>query len=236
MNLRPGHTKRFWWTAAALVVVAEAFVFVRSIPEKRRWAAEPVLTLDLPADFSGEETRYTFQEQPERLGGAVQQLAFAKGRCGVFAPVAVPPGRRRSLDFFWFEYDPGNPRFIHDVFGHLPEVCMSASGAVLKATHPPREIEIGGRRHRVLVLEFVSPVSSDAMWVFRFTWLPEGVPYDPYETAYMMRGEKFLIGLLGRPKPPARILLAGALGYDSLDEAWGEYERLLVGRLRIAPR
>ena len=72
------------------------------------------------------------------------------------------------------------------------------------------------------------------MWVFRLTWLPEGVPYDPYDTAYTMRGEKFLIGILGRPKPPARILLAGALGYDSLDEAWASYEKLLVGRLKLA--
>ena len=117
MNFKPGHTRRFWWAALAMLLTGELFVFLRTIPEKRRWAAEPVLTLDLPDTFRGEPGAYEFVEQPERLGGAVEQLAFAKGRCGVFSPIVGESDNRRTLDFFYFEYDPGNPRFIHDVFG-----------------------------------------------------------------------------------------------------------------------
>lgn len=221
----------WWWAAAAAVLLAEGFVFLRTLPEKKRWSTEPVLTLDLA---EGTETGgYRFHEQPERLGGAVEQLSFASGRCGVFSPVVTAGQTLRSLDFFYFEYDSGNSRFIHDVFGHAPEVCLRATGATLRKEHPSRTIEIEGRSLKVLVLEFVSPVSSGPLWVFRFTWLPEGSPYDPYEPAYTMREEKFLIGILGRPKPPARVLLAGAMGYENLDKAWESYERLLVARLEI---
>lgn len=221
----------WWWAAAGAVILAEGFVFLRTLPEKKRWAAEPVLALELTE--GAEAGGYRFQDQPERLDGAVEQLSFATGRCGVFSPTLKAGEAMRSLDFFYFEYDPGNSRFIHDVFGHAPEVCMRATGAVLRQAHPSRHIEIAGRSLEVLVLEFISPVSSGPLWVFRFTWLPEDVPYDPYEPAYTMRGEKFLIGILGSPKPPARVLLAGAMGYENLDAAWESYERLLVDRLKI---
>jgi hypothetical protein len=223
--------KSWWWWAAAAVILAEGFVFLRTLPEKKRWAAEPVLALDL--NEGAEAGDYRFHEQPERLEGAVEQLSFASGRCGVFSPKLKTGESMRSLDFFYFEYDPGNSRFIHDVFGHAPEVCLRATGAVLRQEHPSRHIEIAGRSLKVLILEFISPVSSGPMWVFRFTWLPEDVPYDPYEPAYTMRGEKFLSGILGSPKPPARVLLAGAMGYENLDAAWESYGRLLVDRLRV---
>ncbi len=233
MNRCRKRADRLWWLAAGAILAAEIIVYARSLPEKLRWFDEPVLALDLPEDYAGDGLGHSYRDEPERLGGSVQQLAYATGRCGVFLPETGTGPSSRRLDFFYFEYDPGNPRFLHDVFGHLPEACMSATGAVLKAEHEPREIIVAGRRHRVLVLEFVSPVSSEAMWVFRFTWLPEGTPFDPYEAAYTRRGEKFLAGLLGIPKPPARVLLAGALGYPSLDEAWADYETLLVSRLRL---
>lgn len=227
-------SRTFWWIAAAAILVAETFVYLRTIPEKRRWASAPVLALELPPDApTPTPGQDGFVAQPEKLGGSVQQLAYADARCGTFFPARAPGETSARLEFFYFEYDAGNPRFVHDVFGHLPEVCMNASGAVLKATHPSRQIEIDGRSHEVLVLEFVSPLSSQPMWVFRFTWLPEGVPYDPYDISYLKRDAKFLIGILGKPKPPARVLLAGAIGYDSIDEAWGEYERMLVSRLSL---
>ena len=110
---------------------------------------------------------------------------------------------------------------------------MAVTGATLQREHPSRFITVGGRSMKVLVLEFLSPVSSQPMWVFRFTWLPESVPYDPYDPIYVLRREKFLIGVLGSPKPPARVLLAGGIGYKTLDEAWASYERLLVSRLKV---
>jgi hypothetical protein len=232
MNFRPGHTKRFWWLAAGLIVVAELFVFLRTIPERLHWAGEPVLKLELPEPQNGDDP-YAFVEQSERLAGVEGQLSFAEGRCGVFVPKAHGENPKRALDFFYFEYDPGNSRFIHDVFGHAPEICMKATGAVLKQEHPPRYITIGGRSMKVLVLEFISPVSTLPMWVFRFTWLPEGLSYDPYNPVYLQRREKFFIGVLGDPKPPARVLLAGGIGYETLDEAWASYERLLVSRLKL---
>lgn len=203
--------------------------------EKRQWQGEPVLALQLPLaiDSQGDGQPYRYTEQPERLGGAVEQLSFANGRCGVFelpGTVEKPP---KHLDFFFLEYDPGNPRFIHDVFGHAPEACMRSTGAELKEQHPSRHISLGDRSMEVRVLEFRSPISSDPLWVFQFTWLPPDTPFDPYETAYTMREHKFAFALLGRPKPPARVLLAGALGYDSLEEAWSSYEELLVSRLRL---
>lgn len=232
MKFRPGHTKRFWWIAAGLIVAAELFVFLRTIPEKLHWAQEPVLKLELPEPENGNDP-YALVEQPERLEGVTAQLSFAVGRCGVFVPKAHGNAPKRAMDFFYFEYEPGNSRFIHDVFGHAPEACMKATGAVLKQEHPSRFITIGGRSMKVLVLEFISPVSVEPMWVFRFTWLPDGVDYEPYDPVYVQRREKFLIGVLGDPKPPARILLAGGIGYKTLDEAWASYERLLVSRLKL---
>ncbi len=215
-----------------MILAAEGFVFLRSLPDKKRWASEPVLTLDL-SETSGTGT-YQFLNQPERLQGAVDQLSFSEGTCGVFHTRDSVTVGQRSLDFFYLEYDPGNPRFIHDIFGHAPEVCMRSTGATFKSEHPSRAITINGRSIKVLVLEFVSPVSSGPFWIFRMTWLPEGVPYEPYESAAQLRREQKLIsGILGSPKPPARVLLAGALGYDSLDAAWSSYEQLLVSRLRM---
>ncbi len=225
---------RFWWIAAAVILVAEMFVFLRSLPEKKRWAAEPVLTLDLD-EANRESGGYRFVDQPDRLGGAVEQLTFSKGQCGVFLPAGQTGGGGPSLDFFYFEYEPGNSRFLHDVFGHAPEVCMRSTGAALKEEHPEREIVVEGRTMPVKVLEFVSPVSTSPLWFFRFTWLPESAPFKPYESTYTMREEKVKTGLFGNPKPPARVLLAGAMGYGSLDEAWSAYEKLLVSHLKITP-
>lgn len=225
---------RFWWIAAAVILVAEMFVFLRSLPEKKRWAAEPVLTLDLD-EANRESGGYRFVDQPDRLGGAVEQLTFSKGQCGVFLPAGQTGGGGPSLDFFYFEYEPGNSRFLHDVFGHAPEVCMRSTGAALKQEHPERTIVVEGRSMPVKVLEFVSPVSTSPLWFFRFTWLPENAPFKPYDTTYMMREAKVKTGLFGNPKPPARVLLAGAMGYESLDAAWSAYNRLLVDHLKITP-
>lgn len=231
-NIRKHSRRWIWWAAALALLFLEGFVFLRTIPEKRRWAREPVLTLDLSSEPDGGS--HTFLDQPERLDGVTSQLSFSSGKCGVFLPREKAAGRGGSLDFFYLEYDPGNPRFIHDVFGHAPEVCLRATGATLRQEHPSRSIEVAGRSLKVLVLEFSSPVLSTPLWVFRLTWLPEGTPYDPYKAAYTMRQEKFLSGVFGTPKPPARVLLAGASAYESLDDAWREYEVLLVRRLKLS--
>ena len=230
-NIRKKSRRWFWWAAAAALLLLEGFVFLRTIPEKRRWAKEPVLNLDLSAVAEGGS--HSFLEQPERLEGVNSQLSFTSGKCGVFMPREKSVDGSGSIDFFYLEYEPGNPRFIHDVFGHAPEVCLRATGATLKQEHPSRTITVGGRALKVLVLEFTSPILSTPLWVFRLTWLPEGTPYDPYKAAYTMRKEKLLSGIFGTPKPPARVLLAGASGYESLEDAWREYEALLVSRLAI---
>ncbi len=230
-NIRKKSRRWLWWTAAATLLLLEGFVYLRTIPERRRWANEPVLSLDLSADIA--EGNHRYLDQPERLEGVNSQLSFTFGKCGVFLPRETSSDGRGTLDFFYLEYEPGNPRFIHDVFGHAPEVCLRATGATLKQEHPSRTIEVAGRSLKVLVLEFNSPVLSTPLWVFRLTWLPEGTPYDPYKAAYTLRREKLLSGIFGTPKPPARVLLAGASGYQSLEDAWREYEALLVSRLEL---
>ena len=112
---------------------------------------------------------------------------------------------------------------------------MRSTGAALKQEHPERTIVVEGRSMPVKVLEFVSPVSTSPLWFFRFSWLPENAPFKPYDTSYMMREAKVKTGLFGNPKPPARVLLAGAMGYESLDAAWSAYNRLLVDHLKITP-
>ncbi|HQW28158.1 MAG: hypothetical protein KA152_08130 [Verrucomicrobiales bacterium] len=240
-NIRKTSRNWFWWAAAGALLLSEGFVFLRSLPEKSRWAETPVLTLDLPYDAARSDAtggqvsgNFHYLDQPERLQGAVEQLSFSSGRCGVFRPDETGDHSQRSLDFFFLEYAPGNPRFIHDVFGHAPEVCMRATGATLKKEHPSRHIEVAGRSLKVLVLEFVSPVSSSPLWVFRLTWLPEEAPFDPYDSANVLRERKLLSGIFGSPKPPARVLLAGAMGYENLEAAWESYGRLLVSRLKLA--
>jgi len=231
---------KLWWIALAGVLAVETFVFAWTRPDTKRWASVPLLALELePALFAGEATGgngiagqgYRYLDQPERLGGAVEQLSFARGVCGVFHP--LEENSRRALDFFYFEYEAGNPRFIHDVFGHAPEVCMRAIGATLQRQHPSRSIEADGSAAIVRVLEFRSPVAAGPLWVFHLTWLPEDAPFQASESASDLRREKLLSGLFGNPNPPARILLAGAVGYESLEEAWASFETQLVSRLRV---
>jgi hypothetical protein len=220
---------KLWWIALAGVLLVEAFVFAWTRPDTKRWTGVPLLALDLgPAEGGG----HRLVEQPERVAAVESQLSFAAGRCGVFLPLAEGE-TGRGLDFYYFEYEAGNPRFIYDVFGHAPEVCMRAIGASLHANHGQREVVVGGQPIAVRVLEFRSPVSAGPLWVMQMQWLPPEAPFQAGGSASSMRREKILSGLFGNPNPPARVLLAGASGYPTLEEAWADYERLLVSRLRV---
>lgn len=234
IDLIPRLKGRVWWIAALVVIFAELFVRFWMLPDTKRWAEVPLLTLVLaPEEERTPDGRYRHVDQPERLGGAVEQLSFSRGQCGAFYPLVEEIGSAKALDFFYFEYEPGNPRFIHDVFGHAPEVCMRAIGAVLQREHETREIVVSGKPVPVRVLEFASPVASGPLWVFQMIWLPPEAPFQPDDKASTLRREKLLSGLLGNPNPPARVLLAGSRGFESLDSAWEEYERLLVSRLVV---
>lgn len=221
--------------AAFLLLLGESFVFFYRLPEKSRWASSELLRLEGEWEKEGSRSGYRLIAQPDRLEAVESQLTFSFGYCGVFVPDTGVGGRSPSLDFFYFEYEPGNPRFIHDVFGHAPEVCMKATGARLVATHPSREIEVDGKRFGVRVLEFQSPVADETLWVFKLTWLPEAAPYQAADTMTTQRREKVLAALFRNPRPPARVLLAGARYYESLEAAWASFETLLVSRLRIVP-
>jgi len=180
---------------------------------------------------SEEFISYEFRERPEGLKGAVEQLAFSEGLCGVFVSAGSSRATNAALELFYFEYEPGNPRFIHDVFGHGPEVCMSASGAVLEKRHETKEIRVGGKAIPVRVLEFSSPLSDSPLWIFKLTWLPEDAPFQPSRSATSLRREKVLAGLFQGSNPPARIVLAGARDFATREKAWAAFEALVVTKL-----
>lgn len=224
---------RWIYLGIALLVLGETFVFLYLKPEKARWDSSELLMLDSSEEGLQPAGGYRLIEQGDRLEAVESQLSYSDGFCGVFVPETATGNSSRSLDFFYFEYEPGNPRFIHDVFGHAPEVCMKATGATLVGTHPSREIEVDGNAFVVRVLEFNSPVGDQTLWIFKLTWLPEDSPYQATDENSSRRREKVLAALFGDPRPPARILLAGARNYESLDHAWASFEALLVSRLTI---
>lgn len=231
-----------WLIAAGALILGELFVMSWRHLGTAMWADTAVLTLDPPPDGVGETSLpgspapvilSQFQSQPERLEGAIEQLSFSEGICGVFTPPGDLSNRSKSLDFFFLEYDAGNPRIVTDVFTHAPEVCMQATGAVLKQEHPRRQIVVSGEEIAVRVLEFEAPGTSLPLWVFRLTWLPHNSPYRQFESSSSLRREKILSGLRLDSQPPARVLLAGARNYEELEGAWTAFEELLVKRLSL---
>ncbi len=231
-----------WLIAAGALILGELFVMSWRHFGTALWADTSVLTLDPPPDGVGETTLAgspapvglsQFQSQPERLEGAIEMLSFSEGICGVFTPPGDLSNRSKSLDFFFLEYEAGNPRIVTDVFTHAPEVCMRATGAVLQQEHPRRQIVVSGEEIAVRVLEFEAPGTSLPLWVFRLTWLPQNSPYRLFETSATLRREKILSGLRLDSQPPARVLLAGARNYEELEEAWTAFEELLVKRLSL---
>lgn len=71
-------------------------------------------------------------------------------------------------------------------YGHTPLVCMTASGARLKAEKPPMPIEIGGIPWKVNHYEFVSQLphgKAHTMEVFFLVWEPRqmGIPTELME-------------------------------------------------------
>jgi hypothetical protein len=245
-NLKPETMPRLiWLIAAGGLILGELFVMSWRHLGTALWADTSVLTLAPPREGIGEGTGGSlsdspaapapvqYQSQPERLQGAIEQLSFSAGICGVFIPPDDPSNRSKSLDFFFLEYEAGNPRIVTDVFTHAPEVCMQASGALLKEEHPRRKIVVSGEEIPVRVLEFESPGTRLPLWVFRLTWLPQNSPYRQFESSSSLRREKFLSGLRLDSQPPARVLLAGARNYEKLEEAWLAFENLLVTRLSL---
>ncbi len=245
-----GSPLRYWWLAAAAILLIEGGVHLWLKPEQSQWDSVAVLELNIPdlaiisesgsvnlpdggGSSHGVETQFRFHNQPERLESANQQLSFAGGTCGVFLPNDNPTLSTPALELFYFEYDAGNPRFIHDVFGHAPEVCMKAIGAELRANHPSRIISVGDSSIPVRVIEFETPSLPSPLWVFKLTWVPEEAPYQPDDSASSLRREKILAGVLGNPRPPARVILVGARNFDSVDAAWRAYQAIVVDHLSL---
>jgi hypothetical protein len=227
-----------WLIAAVLLISTELFVIAWDRASVGFWEGEALLELASPEiPVSGlpleSASEFDYLDLPERLEGAIEQLSFSDGICGVFTPRGDTGNRGKSLDFFFLEYEAGNPRIITDVFAHAPEVCMRATGAILKVEHPRRNIVVSGEEIEVRVLEFESPGTAIPLWVFRLTWLPQSSPYRQFESSSSLRKEKILSGLRLDAQPPARVLLAGARNYEGLEEAWTSFEALLVRRLSL---
>lgn len=240
-------TPTLGWLLVAAILFSELFAQWWFSPEQQSWAHTPRLTLHLPdpasnsdpavgksnSDSPAPSETFSFHPQPERLSGAVTQLSYSDAACGIFFEPETLASTSPALDLFYFEYETGNSRFIHDVFGHAPEVCMSSTGAKLRKTHPTRDIEVDGQSIPVRVLEFESPLLPQPLWVFRITWLPEDAPFQAADSASSLRREKVLAAFYRNPRPPARVVLAGALNFDGLDSAWSAFESLVVSRLAI---
>ncbi|MEM9016643.1 MAG: hypothetical protein AAGC68_06490 [Verrucomicrobiota bacterium] len=163
------------------------------------------------------------------------QLSFSTGLCGLFAPRSAPlSSTTPTIEFFCFEYEAGNPHFIDDVLGHAPEVCMSASGATLENIHPNRVFQIGEQTTSIRVLEFTPALSEQPIWVFRLTWLPADSPYQPSSDGAALRKERILGALLGNPRPPATVVLAGARNFPDEASAWEAFRSLVLSRLELS--
>lgn len=233
------------WVGVAIVVAFELCVLLFRSAEPSRWKETPRLNLYLPdspvsvrignSDKEEEiEISYRFHEAPERLKEGADQLAFTKGLCGSFIPGGELSNRSPLIDLFYFEYAPGNSRFIHDVYGHAPEVCMQSMGATLRRTHPDRRIEVGGCSIPVRVLEFTTPQINSPLWVFKLTWVPEEAPYQPEGIETSLRKEKIQAGLLANPRPPARVVLMGARNFPDETSAWRAFSGLIGNHLSMS--
>jgi hypothetical protein len=227
---------RAWLLAAAILCTIELVVALWLKPEYSEWVNTPLLSLALPDDGASVialEKPFQFTNLPERLTELESQLSFSSGEAGMFRRDDVARAHAPTIEFFFFEFEPGNPNFINDVLGHAPEVCMEAGGAVLVATHPDREIEIEGQTLVVRQLEFERPASAGRFHVFRTTWLPEGSFYETYSDGREQRRQRILGALKGNPRPPARTLLAGLRNFASREEAARIFDELFVNRLEL---
>ncbi|MAS96528.1 MAG: hypothetical protein CMO55_25345 [Verrucomicrobiales bacterium] len=235
-------TPQIWWIGVVAIVATELFVIWWFSLEKTHWSETPRLAIRLTEVAPSHATHrkensspelFSFVPQPDRLTGSIEQLSYSKAVCGMFLKSETLTAASPAIDLFYFEYETGNPRFIHDVFGHAPEVCMRSSGAQLRQTHPPRNITVSGQSIPVRVLEFESPLLSDSLWVFRITWLPPDAPYQSTDSASSLRREKLLAAFYRNPRPPARVVLSGAMNFESLESAWSTFESVIGSRLEI---
>ncbi len=232
------------WIGCGVLLMLELSVWILRSSEPARWKSTPTLQLTIPeipasvvtshASTNPVEVVYRFHEQPDRLTGAVEdQLAFSHGLCGAFLPQGNLTSKTPILELFYLEYAAGNPRFIHDVYGHAPEVCMRATGAILQGSHPDRGIEVDGVSLPVRVIEFKTPQAFEPLWMFKLTWVPEEAPYQPDGIESSLRREKIQAGLSSSPRPPARVILVGARNFPDVDSAWKAYHRLVVESLSM---
>lgn len=227
---------RAWLIAGGILCAIELVVALWLKPEDTEWADTALLRLELPADgdtVSALEKPFHFRDLPERLTELESQLSFTSGEAGMFSRQDLARVHAPAIEFFFFEFEPGNPNFINDVLGHAPEVCMEAGGAVLVATHPHRRINIEGQEIVVRQLEFERPASSGRFHVFRTTWLPEGSFYETYADGREQRRQRIIGALKGNPRPPARTLLAGFRNFASREQAARVFDELLVKRLTL---
>lgn len=229
--------KPVWWIALGAIVLIELAVLAWLRPDHSQWESSKRLHIAVaqqnePVPVGAMD--YHFLNQPERLTEISSQLSFSDGICGLFAPTGQPVhSDTATVELFYFEYKAGNPLFIEDVLGHAPEVCMKASGAILKEIHPERELTIEDQTLSVRVLEFETPLGNSPLWVFRITWLPEDSTYQAAEDAAMLRKERILGSMLGNPRPPARVILAGARNFGSEQSAWEAFDHLIGKQLTL---
>ena len=222
----PNSLQRIFWIASTLIALVECAVIFRSVAEKKVWSETPTLELK-ELNLQSTPGRYSFHENADRLEEASEQLSFASGLYGNF----VSP--ENSMDFFFLRYEPGNPRFIEDIFGHAPDVCMRSTGATLRREHPQRTLSMNGSALPVRIFEFELPHTTKPLWVFRMTWIPEQSFYSRNQISDRSRLTKLAAGFRADSRPPARILLAAGRNFPELDESWTAFRELIGSHLSL---
>ena len=217
-----GEVFRLWWFSDARALQATAAL----TPEVLQFHPDAAAS-EVPSAW----THNTDVRQQKIVDGL---LGHDRSVCGTW--------QDRSADFrwvhyTWVEYDAGNTRYLRDLFGHPPEVCVGKSGAKRLAIHPNRTLEIMGRELAVRHVEFADPISGIPFQIFKFVWLPEASPlqFDDGRSEQALRRARLNAAWHGMPRSEARMLIAVVVGADGAEQGWTQFERTVAASLSAGP-
>ena len=158
-------------------------------------------------------------------------LGHDRSQCGVWRERNRPD---RAVYYTWVEYDAGNTRYLKDLFGHPPEICVGKSGATMVAVHPDRVLRIEGQEIQVRHVEFVDPISAVPFQIFKFTWLPDDSALQPgQDGSDTMRLARLRAAVHGMPRTEARMLIATVIGASDPEDGWQRFDRAMMVALSI---
>ena len=216
-----GEVFRLWWFSASEAETVADHV------------AESLLHFDPEVSSAKSGSKMLHRADPEQAKIVDRLLGHDRSQCGVFQEGAQP---NCQVNYIWVEYDAGNTRYLKDLFGHPPEVCVGKSGATPVAIHPDRMLEIDGQEISVRHVEFADPISGAPFQIFKFAWLPDDSALQPgRDGPDPLRLARLRAAVHGMPRTEARMLIATVFGAAGPEDGWQRFDHAMMAALSMEP-